>query len=396
MQDNKTSVLLMCNKHKNCDYLQNTVSSLPFEVTICETEDEAIEFIENNPQDIIISEYELEHSNGVEFLKSVYEKQRNSTRIIVGSHANEELIVKAVIKGIACTYIEEASDNELVVKKLTDIARVRSSVINDKILDVFPSANDFPINMTIYEKIMEAINEDAPLPVISKLVSRDVTLTAKVLQVANSAFFGNFYGVSIEKAIIYMGLNPLKDIVLLHSLSTNLKMNTAQNKALEEVVRHSINVNYYLHAIAKKTEDCPITTLNSSIGIIHDIGKIVQLAFFPLEYATIEEYREENPTTDYYKCETETGNLNINHGQLGSYFLRCWNFNQYAIEAALFHHEPESASEEMKACVEALFLANTISDIRDGYDISLEEALTRCTAIKLTQEDILTILPPVL
>jgi HD-like signal output (HDOD) protein len=198
----------------------------------------------------------------------------------------------------------------------------------------------------------------------------------------------------VEKAILYMGLNPVKDIVLLHSLAANLHMNSNQNKELEVIIKHSIEVNYYFHAIAKKMGNCPITVLNNSIGVIHDIGKLVQLVFFPIEYNSIDEYREENPNTDYYSSELATDNAAISHSEIGAYFLRCWNFNQYSIEAALYHHEPEQASDEMRPCVEALFLANTIADIRDGFDLSIEDALKRCIHVKLEAKDIMTILPP--
>jgi HD-like signal output (HDOD) protein len=192
-----------------------------------------------------------------------------------------------------------------------------------------------------------------------------------------------------------MGLSPIKDIVLLHSLSSNLKMSSAQNDKLEEIIKHSIETNYYMHAIAKKAGNCPITSLNNSIGIIHDIGKLVQLVYFPLEYNIIDEFREENPAIDYYNSELQTGNESLSHSEIGAYFLRCWNFNQYSVEAALFHHSPEEASHDMKPCVEALYLANTIADIRDGYKLSLDDALERCTRINLEANDILTILPPV-
>lgn len=389
------SVLLMCSKHKQDNSIIKAIKDMPFNVSVCTSREEAMLVLESVKLEIVITEYQLDDSNGVDFLQSVFDKVRMSTRIIVGEKANEELIIKAVIKGIACTYIDEAAQKGLIKRKLEDIARIRSTMTNTKLMEILRGSPDFPINMAVYEQLMEAMHDDLPIPVISRIISKDVALTAKVLQVANSAFYGNFSGSSIEKAIIYMGLNPVKDIVLMHSLSTNLKMTAAQNKELESIVRHSIVTNYYMHAIAKKTGGCPITPLNNSSGIIHDIGKLVQLVFFPMEYNSIVEYRDEHPDDDYYTCETETHNMSIGHSEIGAYFLRCWNFNQFSIEAALFHHEPEQSSEDVRGCVEMLFLANTIADIRDGYNLSLDEALERCTKIKLDKSDMLTILPPI-
>lgn len=393
MTSEYTSVLLLCSDSETGNVLRETIGEMDFELSVCSSKEDALNTLREKKRDIIVTEYSLGDSTGLDFLQTVYEMCPGCTRIIVGEKGNEELIVKAVIKGTANTYIEAASNSGLIKGKLENISRIQKTMANIRFVDGMPGANEFPIDMTVYEKLMEAINEDRPLPHIAGLIARDVALTAKVLQVANSAFYGNFSGTSIEKAIIYMGLNPVKDIVLLHSLAANLKMNSAQNKALEEIVKHSIETNYYFHAVAKKVH-CPITPLNNSIGIIHDIGKLVQLVFFPIEHSGIEEFRKENPNTDYYTCEMDTGNKNIIHTDIGAYFLQSNNFNQYSIEAALFHHEPELASEDMKPCIEALFLANTLADIRDGFDLSLEEAVKRCTRIELEPSDILTILPP--
>jgi len=384
----------MCSKNEPCKELIRTVTSLPFTVDVCHSTEEAIDLQNQSPRDIVLTEYELDNETGLDFLQAIYSNNRQSTRIIIGHEDNQQHIVKAVIKGVACAYINEDSSKDAIKTKLLDIARVRRTMTNQKLLEILPGSNEFPINMQVYEALMDAIHADKPIPEIAAIISKDITLTAKVLQVANSAFYGSFSGTSVEKAIIYMGLNPVKDIVLMHSLAANLNMNSTQNKELEEIVKHSIETNYYFHAIAKKADICPITPLNSSIGIIHDIGKLVQLVFFPMEYNAISEHREENPSTDYYSCEIATGNLSITHSEIGAYFLRCWNFNQYSVEAALYHHEPELATEDMRPCVESLFLANTISDIRDGFDISLEDAIARCRCVKLEPQDILTILPP--
>ncbi|XOB65937.1 HDOD domain-containing protein [Deferribacteres bacterium DY0037] len=394
MNQNIPSVILMCRKNASCQMLKDTVASLPFDTYICNNEQHAFDILEKQSIDIIITEFDLEESSGISFLQAILERSKQNTRIIFGHQANEEIIIKSIIKGTACAYIDDSTKPELLKKKLLDIARIRADMTNQKILEILPGSNEFPIDMSVYEELMEAINDEKPLPDIATIIAKDITLTAKVLQVANSAFFGSFCGTSIEKAIIYMGMNPVKDIVLLHSLSANLQLNSAQNRELESIVRHSIETNYYMHAIAKKSGTCHITTLNSSIGIIHDIGKLVQLVFFPMEFNSITEYRNDNPNTDYYTCELETGNISLKHSEIGAYFLSCWNFNQYSVEAALYHHEPELATDEMRPCIEALFLANTISDIRAGYNLSLEDALARCLHIDMEPSDILTILPP--
>jgi len=394
MSELMNTVLFMCSKNKQPTPLLSALEDINASVSVFDDADDAFHAQSEKPFDIVVTEYELDDTNGTDFLKKILSINSSSTRIVVGEKINEQLIIKSVIKGIAGAYISDVNSSELLKQKIEDIIRVRNSVLDKKFSAIDTKSNDIPINMSVYEKLMDAINADAPLPVISKIISRDVSLTAQVLQVANSAFYGNFSGTSIEKAILYMGLSPVKDIVLLHSLTANLNMSSSQNKELEDIVRHSVNTNYYMHAISQKAKCCQITSLNNSVGIIHDIGKLIQLVYFPMEFTNISHYRKDNPEADYFTSENETENLDVKHTDIGAYYLKNWNFNQYSVEAALFHHEPEESTQEMKPCVESLFLANTLADIRDGYDLSLEDALERCEIIKLSPEDIYSILPP--
>ncbi|MGE4318352.1 MAG: HDOD domain-containing protein [Deferribacterales bacterium] len=388
------SILVLCNHNRACISVKEILAGLPFSVTICQSYNHAIDTLLEQKFDIVISEYDLEKYTGVQFLQQAATIDTFSTRLIVGDKANEDVIIKAVVKGIACAYLDSSSSMDMVKAKLVDLSRVHTSMDNKRIQNIKTGTNSFPIVMTTYENLMNAINMDYSIGQIAKIISSDVTLTSKILQVANSAFYGSFTGTSVEKAIIYMGLNTVRDIVLMHSLSVNLNMTSDQNRCLEETVRHSIVTNYYLHTIVHKYKVCTLSSLNNSVGIIHDIGKIIQMVFFPQEHKSIEEFREENVNTDYYTSELESGNASVAHTEIGGYFLKIWNFNQYAIESALFHHTPELASENTKPCVEALFLANTLADIRDGFDLSLEEAVGRCTMIKADVESLMAIEPP--
>jgi len=388
------SLLVLCNHSRACMDIKEVLGNLRFDMTVAANTEDAYDLLTKKNFDIIVSEFDLDGTDGIKFLQYAASLNNFSTRLIVGSSSNEDTIIKAIIKGIACAYIDSSANRQLIMSKLADMARVHTSMDNRRIRQIHNGSNSFPIVISIYETLMNAINNDLPIGKIAQIVSGDVTLTSKILHVANSAFYGSFAGTSVEKAIMFMGLNTVKDIVLMHSLSANLNMTAEQNQYFEATVTHSVDTNYYLHCISHIYRECSLSPLNNSVGIIHDIGKIIQLVFFPLEFRSISEYREDNPNTDYFTCEKESGNFAINHAEIGAYFLKMWNFNQYAVESALFHHTPELASANTKPCVEALFLANTLSDIRDGCDISLQEAVDRCSVIKADVSVLMNIQPP--
>jgi len=136
MTANETSILLMCSKNKACETLKQTVESLPYNIDICESIDEAMKLQSDSPRDIVIAEYELENYSGLEFLQDVFAQHKQSTRIIVGAHANEEKIIKAVIKGVACAEYLKKLDDYFIKEKLEDIIKIGKQILSLKIESV--------------------------------------------------------------------------------------------------------------------------------------------------------------------------------------------------------------------------------------------------------------------
>ena len=89
-----------------------------------------------------------------------------------------------------------------------------------------------------------------------------------------------------------------------------------------------------------------------SVGLTHDIGKIILLQFYPDRYQEIIDNQRKNPGISFYESELDLGLHENTHAEIGAYFLDWWNLPEIIVEVALFHHAPEKASEHYKEIVD--------------------------------------------
>ena len=101
------------------------------------------------------------------------------------------------------------------------------------------SIDSLPTLPSLYQEFMTAVEKEKPINEIADIIKKNSSVAAKVLQVANSAFYGLKETTSIDFAMVYIGLNPVKDIVLTLTLTSNMKWNDEQIHQLQKIFGHS-------------------------------------------------------------------------------------------------------------------------------------------------------------
>ena len=94
----------------------------------------------------------------------------------------------------------------------------------------------------------------------------------------------------------------------------------------------------------------------SSVGLLHDIGSLVMMSNFPVEFNQLINQVNENPELDFHDLELEI--FGFNHEQLGGYLLDLWGLPYPVIEAALSHHNPLNPNIINQELVMAVHIAN--------------------------------------
>jgi HD-like signal output (HDOD) protein len=190
-------------------------------------------------------------------------------------------------------------------------------------------------------KILKEVEKNADFDKIVAVVEKDPAITAKVLQVANSAYFRNAT-VSLKRAAVFIGLMNLKDIVLGCSVLEALDCKAMGAFSIESLWDHYVRSNGLVHNLYERIHDEKVDETSGSAGLLYDIGILVLLHYFPEQFKEIMACCHQTPGLGLLAAEEEV--MGVNHAQLGAYLLSWWNLPQPIIEATLYHHDPLSES----------------------------------------------------
>ena len=213
------------------------------------------------------------------------------------------------------------------------------------------SIKDVPALPHVVTRVMELSQDpNANAQDVSRVLEQDQSMTARVLRLANSAFYGFPRRISsVTDATIYLGFKTLQSILMAASVSS--LMNREMSGYVMEaggLWRHSQTVAFASRLLAKKAK-FPYVDLAYTAGLLHDIGKIVLDNYLKEEYAAVVKRVEAEDKT-FVEVEQEI--LGIDHTEVGAKVAERWNLPAELCEAIYCHHAPEKAEiNKPLACI---------------------------------------------
>jgi HD-like signal output (HDOD) protein len=332
----------------------------PFEVITAENARDGLRILEESRVDVVVSDYRMPEIDGFQFLRRVKERFPEVNRVILSGFIEKSVAVESLTRGLASTYILKPWLNEDVEEKITHILRMQMALKSKKLLGIINQIENLPHLDNIYQEFMDAVNEEKPMDAFAKIIQKDLSIATKVLQIANSAFYGLKNCTSIKQAAITLGLDTLQDILLTISIVNTMKWNVGQLARLQEIFRNSFIMNSHLPQLHRFTSESHYYKNFPSVGLPYDVGKIILLQYFPDRYSSILDYAQHQPEKDFYRCELELGFQGVTHQEIGAFFLDYWNLPQVFIETALFHHTPESSSSQYRDIIDIAYLLDSL------------------------------------
>jgi HD-like signal output (HDOD) protein len=218
-------------------------------------------------------------------------------------------------------------------------------------------------------KIIELVeNPRSTAQDLHKVISNDPALVARILKVVNSAFYGLPGQIgSINRAIVLLGLNAVKNIVIAASLAKLFRGGrVSAHFSARDLWTHSIAVGVLSKMIVQKINNTlPDEAFLS--GLIHDIGILVELQVFrdPLVEITDRAARD---AARYIEVESQV--IGVDHQMLGTGLTTKWKFPRSFQFVTGYHHNPLSLAPECRFLTCVVNVADYIC-CRDGHGFSL-------------------------
>jgi HD-like signal output (HDOD) protein len=178
---------------------------------------------------------------------------------------------------------------------------------------------------------------------IAEIIRRDPSLTARLLRMVNSVYFGLTAKVNnIEEAVFYLGLRQIRELSMATPVIEELeKINRSPLRLpWKDLWKHSIGAAIMTREILATTTLLIDDDTDYIIGLLHNVGKVVMASAFPQEFAKIV------GTTFRTAAEVpvlERELIGWDHARIGGYYLQRHQLSSEITDAVYYHNDPDSA-----------------------------------------------------
>ncbi len=329
-----------------------------WEMEFSESGNAALTLMAEDPFDVVVSDMRMPGMSGAELLTKVMELYPQTIRIILSGHADREMILKSV--KTAHQYLSKPCDADVLKSTILRACSLRDKMSNDVMKQLVSRMESLPSLPTLYNEIMEELQSpDSSMKNVGKIIEKDIGMSAKILQLVNSAFFGLPRQVSSpSQAVSLLGLEVVKSLVLSVQVFSQFDKTKLKNLSLDSLWNHSEAVGHYSKKIYEmESEDKNFISYSLIAGFLHDIGKLIFMINFSEEY---DEMIAKANVEDILLSEIENDYFGVNHGELGAYLLSLWGLPDLVVEAIAHHHHPNAAPVKSFSPLCAVHVANII------------------------------------
>ncbi len=194
-----------------------------------------------------------------------------------------------------------------------------------------------------YERLNDAINHPrTSIADITRIITEDQGLTARILRLANSPLFGYYTNVdSVSRAATILGTQQLRDLTLASSVIRVFQGIPEDLVTMERFWKHSISCGIIARNLATYLRETNAERYFVT-GILHDVGQLVMCASIPDALRKTMEFSRENREL-YHRAEQRL--LGFDHMQVGAALFRTWKIPASIFEPVASHHHPAAAQQ---------------------------------------------------
>ncbi len=340
-----------------------------WDMQFADSGEQALALLANDPFDIIVSDLRMPGMTGVQLLEKVKERYPGVSRMILSGHGDTDMIIKSV--SVAHQFMAKPCDADFLQKAITRAMHLRDLFNSDVLADIVKDGSSLPTLPELYQELTEVLNApNSSADKIAIVLERDITSSAKILQLVNSAFFGLSRQIdSISQAVALLGAETINSIALTTQVFGKFSEHEVNTFSIRDIYTHSLAVGTKAARLMKTmTGDRKLADEAMLAGLVHDLGKLVLINSDSEDWKNLYARRHESDTP-FYQREKEL--LGVSHAEVGAYLLGMWGLSNRIVEAVAYHTDPSSAPRtDQFSSLTALYLAN-VFDIQqrkaDGF-----------------------------
>lgn len=297
---------------------------------------EAIVEMEARPVDVIVSDLHMPEMDGATLLTYVQDNHPEMVRLVLSALASPELVFRTV--PVAHQFLTKPFEPMNFRAKLRQAFELRALLDDPELRALVGVSNRLPSPPRVFTEISKALtSNDTGVADVARIIESDVALSAQVIRLVSSAYFGLPSRVRTAKgAVAYLGFQTIKTVVLGAELFEQFApKHPVKGFSIDAMQRHGLETAHLARHIMAGTgmgDDAFLA------GMLHDIGRLLVASRAPdLCSAVYEEWQ----TRGRPRVDVEHELLNVTHAEVGAYLLGIWGLPQAVIQAVAWHHKRE-------------------------------------------------------
>jgi HD-like signal output (HDOD) protein len=262
--------------------------------------------------------------------------------------------------GAAHQYLSKPCDPELLKTLITETCRPRSALPSDRVKEVVGRIQCLPSLPIVFQALSKALaSERTSSTELGEIIAQDIGMTAKILKLVNSAFFGLRRELtSPTEAVTYLGFETVRSLVLANSIFNEAKPLETKRLSIDLLWSHSMCVAHASRAVAKLLDPREKTLEQAfTSGILHDSGILILASSFPEPY---DEVLELSDREHLQVTLAEQRIFGVNHAEVGAYLMNLWGLPPAVVQCIRHHHAPSSAENPELVSLKAVHLADAL------------------------------------
>ena len=335
-----------------------------WDMTFVASGQQALEAMAQSSFDVVVSDMHMPGMDGAQLLAEVRKRHPDTVRIILSGYTDQEAVLRSVRP--AHQYLSKPCEAETLKAAVARAFALRNFLTDPALTRLISGMESLPSLPSMYLEIMaELQSPDVSTQKVGQIISKDVGMSAKILQIVNSAFFGLPRRVADPgQAVTLLGLDTVKGLALSLQIFEGFDRRKLPGFPIDELWEHSMTVAASARKIARRESgDEKVSDDAFLAGLLHDVGKLALAENLPMRYARVLTLCEKKGTP-HWQGESEV--FGATHAEVGAYLLALWGLPDPIVEAVAYHHCPDECPNKAFSPLSAVHAANARRSASDA------------------------------
>lgn len=296
-----------------------------------------LELLKTKPFDVVISDMRMPELDGAELLSEVERRYPGTMRVILSGYAEEKSVFRSI--GPAHQYLAKPCDPETIIALMERTLRLQAVLTAPSLRELTAGLRNLPSPPDLYLRLTAALQrEDVSTGMITQMVKSDLAMTAELLKVTNSSYFGlSSRMTTASQAVMLLGMGTVRTLVLHANIFRQYQGETGDAAKLQSLSDYALTIGALAERFAEENgADETIQAQAKCAGLLSTIGVLALFDAYPERFSEV-------MATITDSCDLEDAEraaFGGSHCEVGAYLLGLWGFPEPMVEALRYQLRP--------------------------------------------------------